>query len=205
MIVVVFIIIFEGFIEMPRLILIKHALPIIDPQAPSKTWLLSEEGQNTTTTFARTLKDYQPRHIFSSPEPKALETALTIANVFHIPFEIVNDLHEHHRANEPYDHDRTTFINKIKAFFENPNQLVYGEETAEQARTRFHVGLLSAWRKHREENIAVVSHGTVISLFVAHLIPTINPLELWNCLKMPDAVVLETDDHVNFTLIKGCE
>ncbi|HRF97262.1 MAG TPA: histidine phosphatase family protein, partial [Aggregatilineales bacterium] len=149
------------------------------PQIPSKTWLLSEEGQNTTTTFARTLKDYQPRHIFSSPEPKALETALTIANVFHIPFEIVTDLHEHHRANEPYDHDRATFINKIKAFFDHPNQLVYGEETAEQARTRFQAGLLSAWRKHRTENIAVVSHGTVISLFVAHLIPSINPLELW--------------------------
>jgi len=189
---------------MPKLILIKHALPIIIPEKPANTWLLSEEGQKATGTFALTLKQHHPQHIFSSPEPKALETALTLTNILKIPFQIVDDLHEHQRTNEPYDQDHAQFIAKVKYFFENPEKLVYGEETATQARARFHVGLLGAWRKHRHDNIAVVTHGTVISLFVSHVIPNTAPFEVWNCLKMPDAVVLETDDHVNFTLVKGC-
>lgn len=189
---------------MPKLILIKHALPIIIPEKPANTWLLSEEGQKATETLANAIKQYTPQHLFSSPEPKALETALTLTTSLKIPFKIVDDLHEHRRNNEPYDNDHAQFVAKVKNFFENPEKLVYGEETATQARARFHVGVLGAWRKHRNDDVAVVAHGTVISLFVAHVIPTINPFELWNCLKMPDAVVLETDDHVNFTLIKGC-
>lgn len=190
---------------MTKLILIKHAKPLIMPDTPAKSWLLSEEGQKDTQDFALALKMYEPHQIFSSPEPKAMETALTLTTVLKIPFAIVDDLHEHQRTNEPYDHDRTTFINKVKNLFDNPDALVYGEETANQARTRFHNGLLGAWRKHRDSNIAVVTHGTVISLFVAHLIPSINGFELWNCLKMPDAVVLDTADYIHFNLIKGCE
>ena len=190
---------------MPKLILIKHALPIIDPEMPAKTWLLSEEGQMATSTFAKTIKQYAPQHIFSSPEPKALETALTIANTIRIPFEIVNELQEHDRDNEPYSQTRAQFATQIQNLFENPDKLVYGAETANEALSRFYTGLLSAWRKHRNENIAVISHGTVISAFVGHVIPSINAFDLWNCLKMPDAVVLDTDDHIHFTLVKGCE
>lgn len=190
---------------MPKLILIKHAKPIIAPDMPTKSWLLSDDGQKDTKTFALTLKTYHPQHLFSSPEPKAIETALTLTTGLKIPFSIVDDLHEHQRINEPYDHDRASFVSKIKNLFDNPDKLVYGEETANQARARFHVGLLGAWRKYREDNIAVVTHGTVISLFVAHLIPSINGFELWNCLKMPDAVVLDTVDFSHFSLIKGCE
>ncbi|MCU0480931.1 MAG: phosphoglycerate mutase family protein [Anaerolineae bacterium] len=190
---------------MPKLILIKHAKPLITPDTPAKSWLLSEEGQHDTEAFALTLKPYQPQQIFSSPEPKALETALTLTHALKIPFSIVDDLHEHQRANEPYDSDRAVFINKMKNLFNNPDKLVYGEETANQARTRFHAGLLGAWRKFRDNNIAVVAHGTVISLFVAQVIPTIDGFALWNCLKMPDAVVLDTVDFSHFTLVKGCE
>jgi broad specificity phosphatase PhoE len=190
---------------MPKLILIKHAKPLITPNMPAKSWLLSEEGQKDTENFAFMLKPYQPQQIFSSPEPKAMETALTLTTVLKIPFLIVDDLYEHQRANEPYDDDRAVFISKIKNLFDNPDKLVYGEETANQALIRFHVGLLSAWRKFRDDNIAVVTHGTVMSLFMAHVIPTINGFELWNCLKMPDAVVLDTSDFSHFSLIKGCE
>jgi broad specificity phosphatase PhoE len=190
---------------MPKLILIKHALPIIDPDIPAKTWLLSEEGQSATNIFAKTIKQYAPQHIFSSPEPKALETALTIANIIRIPFEIVNDLHEHERGTEPYSQTRAQFATQIQALFEHPDDIVYGSESANQALSRFYAGLLSAWRKYLNDSVAVISHGTVISAFVAHVIPTIDPFDLWNCLKMPDAVVLETDDHINFTLVKGCE
>jgi len=114
-------------------------------------------------------------------------------------------LQEHDRDNEPYSQTRAQFATQIQNLFENPDKLVYGAETANEALSRFYTGLLSAWRKHRNENIAVISHGTVISAFVGHVIPSINAFDLWNCLKMPDAVVLDTDDHIHFTLVKGCE
>jgi len=188
---------------MPKLILIKHAQPTIVPENPPNTWQLSPEGHEATRTFAPIVKNYTPKHIFSSPEHKALETALTLAESLHIGFEIVEDLYEHERSNEKFE-DHDIFVDKIRHFFAHPDELIYGQETANHARVRFHVGLLGAWRKFRHHDVAVVAHGTVISLFVAHVIPEIDGFELWKCLKLPDMVVLETDDFNDFTLIKGC-
>jgi broad specificity phosphatase PhoE len=188
---------------MPNLILIKHAQPIVVPENPPNTWQLSEEGYIAIRQFAPSVKEYTPKHIFSSPEDKAIETALALAEALHIGFEIVDNLYEHERSNEKFE-DHDVFITKMKAFFAHPNELVYGSETANNARARFHIGLMNVWRKHRHHDVAVVAHGTVISLFVAHAIPTIDPFELWRCLKLPDMVVLHTDDFTDFTLIKGC-
>ncbi len=188
---------------MPKLILIKHAQPIIIPQNPPHTWQLSPEGQEATHAFASLVKEFTPKHIFSSPEDKAIETALILAENLHIGFEIVGDLYEHERSNEKFE-DHDIFVDKVRNFFAHPDELVYGQETATHARARFHVGLLGAWRRHRHHDVAVVAHGTVISLFVSHVIPEIDGFELWKCLKSPDMVVLQTDDFANFTLIKGC-
>lgn len=189
---------------MPKLILIRHAQPAIVPQDPPHTWQLSSQGQDATRDFVSQLKAYKPKHIFSSPESKALETALILAEILHIGFEIVNDLYEHERSNEKFI-EPDIFAQKMRDFFTRADELVYGQETANNARARFHIALLNAWRNHRHHNVAVVAHGAVISLFVAHVIPHIDGFELWQCLKLPDMVVLETDDFVDFKLIKGCE
>ncbi len=55
----------------------------------------------------------------------------------------------------------------MEGLFARHEELVYGEETADHASERFGVTSRSVLEDHQEANIAVVAHGTVISLFVA--------------------------------------
>ena len=57
----------------------------------------------------------------------------------------------------------------MRRFFAEPDALVYGDETAEQARARFQGGIDQILADAApEENIAVIAHGTVIALYAAH-------------------------------------
>ena len=70
---------------MPLLILVKHALPQIEPTIPAKQWRLSEEGQHLSRVLARKLVHYELDLIFSSVEPKAMETAHIVATTLEKP------------------------------------------------------------------------------------------------------------------------
>ncbi len=82
----------------------------------------------------------------------------------------------------------------MKRLFAAPNELAFGDETAAEAKHRFRRGIKNILESStKAENIAVISHGTVIVLFTAHYNP-INSYHLWRRLKMPAVVVLELPD-----------
>jgi broad specificity phosphatase PhoE len=66
---------------------------------------------------------------------------------------------------------------------------VFGAETGDEARKRFTVAVDDVMRQHPDGNVSIVSHGTVISLFVAR-VAGIEPLPLWRKLDLPAFVVL---------------
>jgi broad specificity phosphatase PhoE len=150
---------------MRKLILIKHARPLIDPATPSDLWKLSEEGRAQSLTLASQIAQYQPAIILSSDEPKAIETAQIVANELKIPTESAVDLREHDRSNVP--HMRSgEFISHVELFFRKPKERVLGKESAHEALGRFENAIDDVLAKHAEGNVAVVSHGTVIALFI---------------------------------------
>ena len=53
------------------LILVKHALPVIDASKPAKEWQLSAEGELQTEVLAERLRTFAPLRMIASPEPKA--------------------------------------------------------------------------------------------------------------------------------------
>ncbi|MCK4724647.1 MAG: histidine phosphatase family protein [Anaerolineales bacterium] len=80
------------------LVLIRHALPAIDKSVPAPAWSLSVEGRRKLKALSRYLSNYFPAKVYSSQEPKAVETAqLSIPN--HMASEVITDwrLNEHHR------------------------------------------------------------------------------------------------------------
>ncbi len=77
----------------------------------------------------------------------------------------------------------------MEGLFARPDDLVYGEETADQARERFRTAVRSVLEDHQEANIDIVVHGTVISLFVAAA-AGIDALGLWERIGMPSYIVL---------------
>lgn len=176
-----------------HLILVKHSLPKIVENIPAREWRLSGEGQIRAHRLAERLSCYQPEVIVSSIEPKAQETAEIVARRNNLEFHIVEDLHEHDRSKTSYL-SKDEFQSSVRIFFENPNVLVFGSETADQCYIRFHQAVHSVLNTHGDKSIVIIAHGTVISLFVSRL-TGISDLSLWNELGLPSFVVLDMQSN----------
>ena len=68
--------------------------------------------------------------------------------------------------------------------------LVFGNETAVQARERFETAVSHLTQTHPQETIILTSHGTVLTLFISQHNPTLNAFQFWQALTMPQAFVL---------------
>lgn len=171
------------------LILVKHSLPEIQESLPAREWILSEEGRLRARRLAERLIQYEPEIIVSSQEPKARETAEIIASSLKVELQFADDLHEHDRSSTLYL-SRNDFENSVREFFANPDKLVFGNETANEAYERFAQAVYSILESHQNKTIAVVAHGTVISLFVSRL-AGIAGWSLWQELGLPSFLVID--------------
>ena len=174
-----------------ELILIKHAMPTIDPAAPSRFWRLSDEGRAASVRMGQRLARLAPAAIVSSDEPKAVETASIISQALGLAPAVDADLGETKRETVPFQ-DRETFEAGIARFFDEPSSLVFGEETGNEAFARFSAAID---RRARWAPLVVVAHGTVISLYVSRRGGG-EAMELWRSLGLPHALVLGADGRV---------
>ena len=151
---------------MRRLVLVKHSMPEIEPNKPASAWKLGEVGRRRAESLAAKLKEYSPDVIWSSREPKAIETAEIVADELGVPVKIADRLEEHHRDNVPFLPSRDEFEKAVERFFLRPDRLVLGTETANQARDRFAAAIDEVIDAGQSDSI-VVTHGTVMTLYVA--------------------------------------
>jgi broad specificity phosphatase PhoE len=164
-------------------------MPEIDEARPANTWTLSSEGKLRAHRLAEQLEKYAPQVIVSSSEPKAKETAEILASRLQLDVQTVPDLHEHDRSNVSFlPHD--TFQIYVRDFFQNPDELVFGSETANQAYVRFYRAVHAILNEHLNKTVVIVTHGTVISLFVSRLTGS-SDLELWTTLGLPSFVAID--------------
>ena len=177
---------------MRQLILIKHASPLVIPGTPPEQWKLSDKGRESCVLLADALREFQPGVIVASSEPKAKETADLVGEKLNVPVESAADLHEHDRSNVP--HMRSgEFISHMELFFRRPGERVLGRESADQALSRFERAIAEITDRHTSGNIAVVSHGTVIALFIAEHTGE-KPFEWWRKMGLPSLAVLSLPD-----------
>ena len=171
------------------MILIRHGAPLVDVEQPADTWPLSEEGRAATVRLAERLKPFAPDLIVSSTEPKASQTAYLLAVATDADFQTSEGFEEHHRQKTGYL-DKGTFENKVVELFRNPEKRVFGEETANQAADRFSKALKTVQKLNPRSSLAVVSHGTVISLWLERNAGA-DGLVTWKMLGMPSFVVYD--------------
>ena len=176
-----------------QLVLIRHSISKKDSSIPSSQWRLTIEGRKACGPLAQQLAPFAVTRLIASIEPKAVETASILADRLKIPFEIGVGLHEQEREHAPYFSTQTQFEVKVKEMLAQPDRLIFGQETANQALKRFSDALESAMETYPEDNLAIITHGTVMSLFVAQH-NSIRIFDFWRGLKMPDIVVLDLPD-----------
>lgn len=171
------------------LILIKHAQPVIEPDVAPNRWRLSEKGRRSSVLLGERLGRYGPGLFVSSEEPKAAETARLAADRLGVEYAVFPGLHEHDRTGAPFFETVGEFEGEARSLFERPHEPVWGNETAEQALERFDGAVRAVLRRHAAETLAVVAHGTVVSLFVARY-NDVDAYDLWRRLGLPSLCVL---------------
>jgi broad specificity phosphatase PhoE len=174
---------------MTELVLVKHALPEITWDVIPTRWVLSEAGRRRCDWLADELKTKGVSRLYSSLEPKALETASLVAARIGLAVEPRLKLHENDRTGFGFQ-ELDELRQRLHEFFERPNQLTIGNETANGALQRFAEEVGDILSRSQEQNSAIVTHGTVLSLFVARH-NAIQPFDLWERLGMPSYVVLD--------------
>jgi broad specificity phosphatase PhoE len=177
-----------------HLILVKHSLPGIVETIPAREWKLSEEGKRRAEILAERLIFFGPQVLIASTEPKAIETAQVIGRRLQLPLEILESLHEHERSKVAYL-PKDKLERAISDFFVKPELLVFGSETANEAYERFYAAVSSVLDAYHDKTTIIVSHGTVISLFLSHL-TGIAALQLWHELGLPSFVVLDMNTNM---------
>lgn len=178
---------------MDTLILVKHSLPTILPGVPAARWELSTEGRQRCQALAREMEPYRPDGVIASLEPKALETARLVAASLKLPVDPFPGLHEHARQTAPFGTPQE-FEANVASLFARPDELVFGEETADQAHRRFSRAVEAALERFPYRRPVIVAHGTVISLFVSRRC-NLDPFPLWQRLGLPSFVVLSHPAH----------
>jgi broad specificity phosphatase PhoE len=163
------------------LLLVRHSLPELVPSVPSEEWRLSEEGRRRCGTLAERLAPHEPAVLLSSTEPKARETAELIAPALGLDVQLSDGVRESARRTVGWL-GRDELDRGIRALFERPDEVVYGEESAAAALSRFEAAVDGLG-----EPAVVVTHGTVLSLYVAARTGR-DPYELWRSLELPDVV-----------------
>ena len=177
---------------MAKLVLVKHSNSNHNPTQSAEDWELTPEGYERCKPLAKYLAAYRPRRLFCSSMPKAVQTATCVAGELDdIPIIESPLLAEHsRRSNAPYG-SVEAFDTRMKRLFQAPNELAFGDETANQARLRFQKGITSLLDAvDSAENVVVVTHGTVAVLFAAQY-NAIDSYDLWRKLQMPSMIEMK--------------
>jgi broad specificity phosphatase PhoE len=176
-----------------KLILIKHATPEINPNVVSHRWVLSDAGRRRCDWLADELSAHRILRVCSSLEPKALETAALVAVKLGLVMQPCCNLHENDRTGLGFATQHELEL-RVREFFERPARIIIGTETADNTFQRFAEAIGNIVANGDGQHSAVVTHGAVLSLFVAHH-NTVAPFDLWSQLGLLSYVVLDANSY----------
>ncbi len=171
-----------------KLVLVRHSMPEVNADTPASDWSLSETGRHRAVLLAERLTGLNPDVIWSSREPKAVETAEIVADSLGVPVQVADGLEEHHRTGGSFLPTQGEFEAAIARFFCEPDRLMFGTETANEALDRFSSAIDLVIDCVRTDTV-VITHGTVMTLYVARL-AGVQHMSFWRRLGLPSFVVL---------------
>ncbi|WP_435170979.1 histidine phosphatase family protein [Falsirhodobacter sp. 1013] len=155
---------------MPRLArYLTHPQVHIDATVDVGSWSLNETGAARVAALVQNLGVLRDtRHVFSSEETKALETATPLAAALDLPVQVRPGMHENDRSATgflPPDE----FERVADRFFAEPLTSVRGWETAADAQRRILKATLSCLAEAGEGDVLFVGHGAVGTLLFCAL------------------------------------
>jgi broad specificity phosphatase PhoE len=165
-----------------RLVLVRHAASQPDAALPASAWPLGAEGRQAAATLARSLP--VPDVLLTSPLPKAAGTAAAIAAAHRVDVRVEPRLGETAGAGAWDGGHRERAARYVAG------EPVEGWEPQATAAARIDAAL----REVADAALVVaVSHGRVLTLWLAAVGAVPDPAVFWADLRYPDAWALDAD------------
>ena len=153
---------------MATIIFITHPEVVIDLAVPVPQWQLSDRGRERMKQFAAAPVLRGVRALYCSGERKAIDGAEILAERLVLPVNIDEDLGENDRSSTGYIAP-PEFWQVVDEFFARPEESVRGWERAADAQARILRAVERIGRANGPGDIALVAHGGVGTLLLAHL------------------------------------
>jgi broad specificity phosphatase PhoE len=173
-----------------RIVLVRHARPVIDPDRPGRTWSLAGDAREDVLRLAEAIRPLGCDGVVASPEPKARDTGGIIAGAFDVPCTVDDAFREQGGDAIPWLGD-DAFKAAVADHFARPNEVVFGDESSADAARRFAAGVARARAAHGFPLVA--THGRVMCGYLAQALG-IDPRPIWSTLRLPDALVVDLEE-----------
>ncbi len=171
-----------------RLVLIRHAAVEIAPEVPANRWFLSAAGQRAASALGESEALRSVTTFATSPEPKATATASAIANGR--PIVEIAALAELDRPAAGWLSSQAAYMALVTEILHQPRRSIRGSEPAAQAQNRIVQAVDELQARLAGKDLAVVSHGIVLSLYMAHIRRLPSDLAIWEKIGLPDLAVV---------------
>jgi broad specificity phosphatase PhoE len=170
---------------MTKVLLVRHAQPLLDGDTPGAEWPLTENGKNAAIAFGQRIAGRSPHEVvWTSPERRAIETAA-------LTFPFVTARRRDHlcEVKKPWYTSSDAHADAVSDYL--TGKVVEGWEhrhavIARIAQLKLDFGSV--------ESIVAVSHGLFITTWLDHEIGLNDPYSFWSTLQMPDALELNLDE-----------
>jgi broad specificity phosphatase PhoE len=173
---------------MRALYLIRHASPIVQPSEPPRDWQLSDRGIAEAQTLASTAADWGIEALYCSSEAKARGTALIIGDAIGLPPGVVDSFDELRMPDWIANAD--AFNDAVRSILEG-DAPPRGAESREDAARRFAQGVSIV--AGGAMPAAVVSHGRILTAYLAQHRPLESAFDYWRAIPMPGWVRIDLD------------
>lgn len=168
---------------------IRHASPVIQPATPATEWVLSERGIEDAQRLAVVAQTWGLRAIYSSVERKAESTALILGDACGLPVRVTQGFEE--LRFDQWITNSDEFSEAVRDIIDHPTLSIRGAERAEAAATRFAAGIDLV--RQGEFPAAVVSHGRVITAWLAATSAVDDAFAAWRSIPMPGWCAIDVE------------
>jgi broad specificity phosphatase PhoE len=160
-----------------NLILVRHAMPVVDSAAPPESWRLSSEGLSA----ARGLTLPADACLVASTVPKASETLASFG-----PVAQDHRFGEIRREGEPF---HGNFRELRLAYVEGVDHPRW--EARVDAVARFDAAVAAHRERAGDRPLVVGTHGMVLTVWLTARIGLVSPGQFWSALRFPDAYAVD--------------
>lgn len=180
----------------PYIALIRHSISKPVPGTSAHTWELTDLGVQRCALLADALRPYALSRFASSDEPKAVTTAEMLQKHLNVdtPLIVEPAFRETRRESAAYFDNHSLFRAAIRAAMDDAAHVVFGEEAFDAARVRFTTALDAIVASHPAESLGAVTHGTVMSMVLAHW-TGMDAYATWAALEMPAFAVVSLPER----------